>query len=169
MLPAPGGSLDSEGKTSTDHRCLHPSYRKYPRSTKINHWIQKKMPLVVSDEKVAGPENDMNTIDGQGGDIPAGRFLTRTSSIDRKRQETTLTTAIRVIEHVLNLENLHIHEILLHQMLENLEIEHHDFIIKESLDINMEPEKSNMSEFEGKVSRALTKQKVRLHLAAIQP
>jgi hypothetical protein len=36
--------------------------------------------------------------------------------------------------------------------------------MKESLDINMEPEKSYMLEFEGKVSRALTKQRIMLQL-----
>jgi hypothetical protein len=41
-----------------------------------------------------------------------------------------------------NLENLHIHEGLLHQMLENLERAHHVFMIREALDINREPEKS---------------------------
>ena len=49
-------------------------------------------------------------------------------------------------------------------MLENLEREHHDFVMKESLDINLKPEKSYMLEFEGKVSRALKKQRVRLQL-----
>jgi hypothetical protein len=45
-----------------------------------------------------------------------------------------------------------------------LETEHHDFVMKELLDINMEPEKSYMLEFEGKVSRVLKKQRIRLQL-----
>ena len=61
--------------------------------------------------------------------IPARRFLTRTTDIGRKKQEAALTTAISVMELDLNLENLHVHRILLHQMLENSEMEHHDFII----------------------------------------
>jgi hypothetical protein len=68
-----------------------------------------------------------------------------------------------------NQENLHIHEGLLHQMLENLETAHHVFMIRESLDINREPEKSCMSEFEGKFSRALIKQKVQLQFAERNP
>jgi hypothetical protein len=122
------------------------------------------MPLVERDEGVAGPENDTNTTDGQGGGKPARRFLTRSTATGRKKQEATLTTAIRVMELNLNPEDLHVQEVLLHQMLENLETEHRKFIMKESLDINMEPERSYMLEFEGKVSRALTKQRVRLQL-----
>ena len=70
---------------------------------------------------VAGPDNDTNTTDGQGGAIPARRFLTRTTAIGRKKQEATLTTAIRVMELDLNPENVHVHKVLLYQMLENLE------------------------------------------------
>ena len=46
-----------------------------------------------------------------------------------------------------NLENLHIHEGLLHQILDDLETAHHVFMIRESLDINREPEKTYRSEF----------------------
>ena len=67
----------------------------------------------------------------------------------------------------LNPENVYVHEVILHQMLENLETEHHNFVMRESLDINREPEKSYMLEFEGKVSRALKKQITRLQLPAI--
>ena len=106
---------------------------------------------------MAEPENDTNTMDGQGGAIPARRVLTRTTAIGREKQEATVITAIHVMELDLNPENVHVHEVLLHQMLKNLETEHNDFVKKESLDINKEPEKSYMLEFEGKVSRALKK------------
>ena len=50
------------------------------------------MPLVTSDEEVAGPENGSNTIEGQGGaGFPARRFITRTAvaaAVDRKDCET---------------------------------------------------------------------------------
>ena len=49
-----------------------------------------------------------------------------------------------------------------------METAHHVLMIRESLDINREPEKSYMSEFEGRVSRALTAQEVRLKLATTQ-
>ena len=77
--------------------------------------------------------------------------------------------AIRIMELDSNLENLHIHEGILHQILENLETAHHVFMIRESLDINKEPEKSYMLEFEGKVIRALIAQKVWLQLTDRQP
>jgi hypothetical protein len=123
---------------------------------------------VDSDKEVVGPENESNTIVGQdGAGFPARRFITRTvaaAAVDREKKETTLATAIRIMELDSNLENLHIDEGLLHQMLENLETAHPLFMIRESLDINREPEKSYMSEFKGKVVRALIAQKVRLQL-----
>ena len=49
------------------------------------------MPLVASDEEVAGPENGTNTIEGQGGaGFPARRFITRTSvatAVDKKKKK----------------------------------------------------------------------------------
>jgi hypothetical protein len=108
--------------------------------------IRKKIPLVEHDEVVAEPVNDKNTTNSQGGAKPARRFITRTTATGRKKQEASLTTAIRIMELDLNPENVNVHEVLLH-LLENLETEHHNFVMKESLDINMEPEKSYMLEF----------------------
>jgi hypothetical protein len=105
------------------------------------------MPLVEHDEVVMGPENNTITMNSQGGAKPARRIFTRTTVTGRKKQEAALTTAFRVMKLDLNPDNVHVHEVLLHQMLENLETEHHDFIMKESLDIIMEPEKSYMLEF----------------------
>jgi hypothetical protein len=61
-----------------------------------------------------------------------------------------------------NLGNLHIHEGLLHEILGDLETAHHILMIRESLDINRETEKSFMLKFEERVSQALTAQEVRL-------
>jgi hypothetical protein len=61
--------------------------------------------------------------------------------------------------------NLQIHEGLLHEILEDLETAHHILMIMESMDINWEPEKSFMLEFEGRVIQALTAQEVRLKSA----
>jgi hypothetical protein len=69
------------------------------------------MPLFVRDEDVAGPGKDTQTINGQGGAMPAGRFLTRNSTLGRKKQVATLISAIHVMEVNLNLENFHVHEI----------------------------------------------------------
>ena len=76
-------------------------------------------------------------------------------------QEASLVTAIRVMELDRNPNNVEVHEALLQQMLHILDKEHNDFIMKEMLDVNKEPQKSYMSEFEGKVSKALKGQRTR--------
>ena len=68
-------------------------------------------------------------------------------AVERKKKETTLATAIRIMEQDRNPGNLHIHEGLLHKILEDLETAHHVLMIRESLDINREPDSSFMSEF----------------------
>jgi hypothetical protein len=70
---------------------------KYPRSTKTSHRIQKKMPLVVRDEEVAGPDNETNAPKEQGRARPARNQIMPRSN---------------------------------------------DFIMKELLDVNKEPQKS---------------------------
>ena len=80
------------------------------------------MPLVTSEEEMASPENGSDTIEGQGGaGFPAKRFITGTAGAiaERKKEETTLTTTIRIMEFDCNLENLDVHKELLLQMLEN--------------------------------------------------
>jgi hypothetical protein len=79
-----------------------------------------------------------------------------------------LATTIRIMKQDSNLGNLYIHKGLLHEILGDLETAHHILMISESLDINREPEKSFMSEFERRVSRALTAPEVRLKLAKTQ-
>ena len=116
----------------------------------------------MRDEDVAGPRKDTQSVEGQGGAIPAKRSLTGSTSRERKKQEATLISAIQVMELNLNPEFLNVHEVLLHQMLQNLETEHNSFVMEQSLDINKELEKSYMLEFEGKVSRALKKQRIKL-------
>jgi hypothetical protein len=110
------------------------------------------------------PENDTKTQDSQGGAKPARRFLTRTIATWKRKQEASLTTAIHRMELDLNPENVYVHEVILHRKLENLEAEHHNFDMRESLDINREPEKFYMLEFEWKVSRALKNQRVKLQM-----
>ena len=43
-----------------------------------------------------------------------------------------------------------------------LEMDHNDYLVKEKLDINLEPERSYMSEFQGKVDRAIKKHRAKL-------
>ena len=78
-----------------------------------------------------------------------------------------VVTAIRVMELDLTPDNVKVHEALLQQMLQILEKEHNEFIMKELLDVNKEPQKSYMSEFEGKVSRALKRHRTRLQLPPV--
>ena len=127
------------------------------------------MPLVVRDEEVAGPDKETNASDGQTGARPARRFLAKlkhtTTSADRLQlEEASLVTTIRGMELDLDPENITNHEALLQQMLQNLEREHNDFIMQELLDVNKEPQKSYMSEMEGKVSRALKSHRTILQL-----
>jgi hypothetical protein len=127
------------------------------------------MPLVVRDEEVAGPDKETNASDGQTGARPARRFLAKlkhtTTSADRLQlEEASLVTTIRGMELDLDPENVTNHEALVQQMLQNLEREHNDFITKELLDVNKEPQKSYMSEIEGKVSRALKSHRTKLQL-----
>ena len=88
---------------------------------------------------MAGPRKDTQSVEGQGGAIPAKRSLTGSTSRERKKQEATLISAIQVMELNLNPEFLNVHEVLLHQMLQNLETEHNSFVMEQSLDINKEP------------------------------
>jgi hypothetical protein len=102
------------------------------------------MPLLVRNEEGAGPDNETNAPDGQGGARPARRFLTRTTASGRKKQEASLVTAIHVLELDLNPDNVKVRKALLQQMLQILEKEHNSFIMKELLDVNKEPQKSYM-------------------------
>ena len=83
------------------------------------------MPVVERDGGVEGAEEATITTKHQTGAKPACRFLTRTAAAGRKKQEASLATAIRAMELNLDPENVPVHEVLLHQMLENLEQEHH--------------------------------------------
>ena len=63
-----------------------------------------------------------------------------------------------------NQENANTHERILHSLLDYLKTINLDLIRREALSIHIEPEKSYMLEFEGKVSRALKRQRIRLQL-----
>ena len=83
------------------------------------------MPVVEQDRGVEGDEGATTITENQTGAKPARRFLTRTAAAGRKKQEASLATAVRAMELDLDPENVPVHEVLLHQMLENLEREHH--------------------------------------------
>ena len=61
-------------------------------------------------------------------------------------------------------DNVKLHEALLQEYLQDLEKEHNDFIVKERLDVNKEPQKSYMTNLKGKVSRAIKKHRTKLQL-----
>jgi hypothetical protein len=63
-----------------------------------------------------------------------------------------------------NPENANVHKWILHSLLDYLKLMHLDLIRREALSIQVEPGKSYMLEFEGKVSRALKRQRIRLQL-----
>ena len=98
---------------------------------------------------------------------PQRRFLTRAGASKRKKQESTLMTAIHQLELETNLDNIQSHAAILAQMLESLELEHNEYVVRENLDINQEPESTYMKEFERKVHMALAKQKKRLGIQAV--
>ena len=95
---------------------------------------------------------------------PQHRFLTRAGAAKRKQQESSLMTAIHQLALETNPDNIHSHSAILTQMLKALEQVHHEYVIKEKLDINQEPEKSYMLDYERKVQLALEKQLKRLGL-----
>ena len=98
---------------------------------------------------------------------PQRRFLTRAGASKRKKQESTLMTAIHQLELESNPDNIQSHAAILAQMLESLELEHHEYFVKENLDINAEPESIYMKEFERKVYMAVEKQKKRVGIQAV--
>ena len=71
---------------------------------------------------------------------PQRRFLTRATASKRKKQESTLMTAIHQLGLENNVDNLQSHAAILAQMLESLELEHHEYVARENLDIGKEPE-----------------------------
>ena len=73
-----------------------------------------------------------------------------------------MITSIRAMEVDLDPGNYAVHEVLTGQLLDILEREHNEYVGKEGLDINMEPEKSCINEFKDKLNRARDKHKTRL-------
>jgi hypothetical protein len=100
------------------------------------------MALFVRDKEVGGPENETNAPEEEVGARPARRFLTRTTASGRKKKEASLITAIHMMELNLDPDNAKFHEALLQEYLQDLEKEHNDFVMKELLDVNKEPQKS---------------------------
>jgi hypothetical protein len=90
------------------------------------------------------------------------RFLTRASAADRMKAQAALTTSIHAMEIDSDPANYVIHMVMTGQLLDILEREHNEYVVKESLDINKEPENSYMKEYREKLQRAQTKHKTKL-------
>ena len=110
-----------------------------------------------------------DSTDPATGKAPQRRFLTRSGAARRKKQESCLEVAIHQLALDLNPDNLGTHEQFLKQMLRDLEQDHLDYVAKENLDINLEPEKSYLNTFIRKVDKALEKHKARLQVATPFP
>ena len=109
----------------------------------------------------SGTAADNTTDDGQNGAVPRRRFSTRSQASSRKTAEVALLTGIRAMELDEVEGNIAIHLVLTEQLLRILEKEHGDYVTKEGLDMNKDPEKSYMKEYEEKVRRAVNKHKSR--------
>ena len=101
------------------------------------------------------------TTEGGAGAIERRRFSTRSQASSRKAAEVTLLTSLRSMQLDEVEGNVSIHMVLTEQLLGILEKEHLDYVSKEGLDINKDPEKSYMREFEEKVRRAVDKHKAK--------
>ena len=120
------------------------------------------MKSLVSDTVEAATGGPENSTKPRQKPQPQHRFLTRLGASQRKNQESTLMTAISQLALETNPDNIQSHVAILEQMLRALEHQHHEYVVKEKLDINADPEKSYMSEFHRKVNLAVDKQKKRL-------
>ena len=73
-------------------------------------------------------KNDITQKGKQAGTKPTRRYLTRNTATKRVDQEGILAAAISMMELSQNPENLEVHAVLLHQILENVESKLRDFV-----------------------------------------
>ena len=111
-----------------------------------------------TNEEVSRTEHQEQT----GSGTKPRQFLTRASAANRMKAQATLITSIRAMEVDLDPGNYAVHDVLTGQLLDILEKEHNEYVGKEGLYINMEPEKSYINEFKDKLNRARDKHKTRL-------
>ena len=76
------------------------------------------------------------------------RFSTRSQAASRKTAEVALMTGLRSMELDEVEGNMGIHMVLIEQLLGILEKEHLEYVQREGLDINVDPEKSYMKYYE---------------------
>ena len=150
----PGGKGDEDKGQGESHN-------KQPGASLKESLVATMKSLVTDTVEAAtgGPED--NTTPKQKPQ-PQHRFLTRVCASKRKNQESTLMTAVHQLALESNPDNIQSHVAILEQMLRALEQQHHEYVAKENLDINQDPEKSYMLDFHRKVNLAIEKQKKRL-------
>ena len=116
--------------------------------------------LQTEEENVESSNTEQ--VDGPGGASAPGakprRFLTRASASNRMKAQA-LITSIRAMELDMDPGNFTVHEVLTGQLLDILEREHNEYVGKEGLDINLDPEKSYIKEFKDELERARIKHK----------
>ena len=98
---------------------------------------------------------------GETGTSQRRTFSTRSQATSRKTAEVALLTGIRAMELDDVEGNIGIHLVLTEQLLGILEKEHLEYVQREGLDINIDPEKSYMKYYEEKVKRSVEKHKAR--------
>ena len=119
-----------------------------------------------SGENIEGEQNGEKsklevTTEGGTGAVQRRRFSTRSQASSRKAAEVTLLTSLRSMELDEVEGNVSIHMVLTEQLLGILERDHIEYVNKKGLDMNKDPEKSYMKEFEDKVKRAVDKHKAK--------
>ena len=119
-----------------------------------------------SGENIEGEQSVENnttksTTEGGAGAVQRRRFSTRSHASSRKTAEVALLTGLRAMELDKVEGNIGIHLVLTEQLLGLLEKEHLEYVNKEGLDMNKDPEKSYMKEYEDKVKRAVEKHKAK--------
>ena len=131
--------------------------------TKLKDSIAGAMASLATESLVEGDKDaSKENTSAKAKPKPQHKFLTRAGAAKRKNQESTLMTAVHQLALETNPDNFQSHVAILGQMLKSLEQNHHEYVAKEKLDINMDPEKSYMLDYERKVKLAIERQKKRL-------
>ena len=98
-----------------------------------------KEDVEAMDKEPAPPGTEVDS--GKKKDPPR-KFLTRAGAAMRRKQEQTVWTQVAVMEQDPDLGKIEMHELLLKRSLATLEHLHLEYMGKNKLDPNTEPEKS---------------------------
>jgi hypothetical protein len=126
-----GEKLGGDGSKELDEK------QKTPPDNRVVRSIQHTMENMPGARAAAASITDDGTGEQQGAKPTGRRFLTRASTADRLKAQAALTTSIRAMEIDANPENYGVHKVMTGQLLDILEREHSEYVVKERLDINM--------------------------------